>query len=273
MKNKFCKAAKSILLAAAAFCAVITLGKNDVKAQNYEQGNLLIGQTQTVTLSSKSYTDNFNYHFTTPKGSAFKVSVAYVARRKKDDNTSSDGGYIYTKAIVDYKDIWSDYIWQGDGFKTSYEFAYPGGKDCTVRISNISEYDIYTVQILVEKVDYSNFESEGNNTAGSANKLKNNKIASGIINKDDTDWFVFKAPKTGKYKFSVVDCDNEDGGYLYCAGYKSKTKLDKGDYIWQGQGWKKINTVKLKKGKKYYIKISESSREGIHYQVKVKKVK
>ncbi|MCR5343216.1 MAG: hypothetical protein K6E70_07640 [Butyrivibrio sp.] len=275
MRKEIKKVCKRIALAAAVFCAVITFGKSDVKAEEHQCGNLTIGQEKTVTLSSSSWQDNFYFHFTTPKSGSFRMSIVLTERRRKEDNSPVDSGHASVKATIDYKDIWETGIWVGDGTAISPEYAYPAGKDCTFRINSLYEDYKYTFKIKIENVKYSNFEKEGNNFANAATKLKKNKTTDGILNKGDTDWYVFKAPKTGKYKFSIVDADTKDGGWVHCAAYKSKTKEDygKSHTVWQGNGWYKINTLKLKKGKKYYLKITSSSREGIHYQIKVKKVK
>ena len=104
MRKEIKKACKRIALAAAAFCAVITLGKSDVKAQDIQMGNLEIGQTKTVTLQSSTGRDNFYFHFATPKNASFKISVALIERRNKKTNEIADGGYTHVKATIDYKD-------------------------------------------------------------------------------------------------------------------------------------------------------------------------
>jgi hypothetical protein len=272
MRKEIKKVCKRIALAAAVFCAVITLGKSDVKAEEHQCGNLTVGQTKTVTLNSKTWNDSFYYHFKTPNNGSFRINATLISVKRGSEVYSH---WCDVKATVDYKDIWDTTLWTGSGAKVSPEYAYPAGKDVTFRINNINDHYTYTLQITVENVNYSNFEKEGNNVVSSATKLKKNKTVDGIANKEDTDWYVFKAPKTGKYKFSVVNCDMEDGGWFDYAGYKTKNKQDygKSGSAWQGKGWYKINTVKLKKGKKYYIKISGANRQGIHYQIKVKKVK
>jgi hypothetical protein len=263
---------KHIMLTAAIALTVFTVGKTGVKAADVQMGNLNIGEEKIIELVGDN---NFYFNFTTPSSGSFKVSVALIGKRNITTGQTFESGYTYVKLNSNYRDIWSEYTWMDHGIYTSPEFSLGGGKNVTLRINDQLNDFGYTYRILIENVRYSNFEKEVNNSASSATKLKNNKSVTGISNKDNFDWFVFKAPSTGKYKFTAVNTDAEDGGYFYCVGYKTKNKVDygKNQYIWQGRGWTKINTVKLKKGKKYYIRISDPSREGIHYQVKVKKVK
>ncbi len=176
MRKEIKKVCKRIALAAAAFCAVITFGKSDVKAQDIQMGNLEFGKTRTVTLQTSNGRDNFYFHFATPKNASFKINIALIEKRNKKTNEVSDSGYTHVKATVDYKDIWSEYTWLNDGTYTSPEFAYAAGKDVTVRIDDLNEYYNYTYQITVEKVQYSNFEKEGNNFATSATPLKNKRL-------------------------------------------------------------------------------------------------
>lgn len=63
-------------------------------------------------------------------------------------------------------------------------------------------------------------------------------------------------------------------GWTSFTGYKTKSKKD-GNYvgIYNERGWKKIKTVSLKKGQKYYIKVAHGYNDNATYKLKVKKVK
>ena len=62
---------------------------------------------------------------------------------------------------------------------------------------------------------------------------------------------------------------------LHVDGFKSKTKKDKNvsGSLAAGSGWAKTKPIKLKKGKKYYIKLSGSGIFSVGTQIRVKKVK
>lgn len=90
--------------------------------------------------------------------------------------------------------------------------------------------------------------------------------------KDDTDYFIFKAPSSGKYKVNAVITQPETDHHLSTSVNKGTT-LVSSKLIYTGEGWKNISDgyVALKKGQKLYIKITDGGYE--FYKIKVTKKK
>ncbi len=90
--------------------------------------------------------------------------------------------------------------------------------------------------------------------------------------KDDTDYFIFKAPSSGKYKVNAVITQPETDHHLSNSVNKGTT-LVSSKLIYAGEGWKNISDgyVALKKGQKLYIKITDGGYE--FYKIKVTKKK
>lgn len=112
-----------------------------------------------------------------------------------------------------------------------------------------------------------NFEKENNDTRGRANKLKKGVTYTGLAMDGDTDWYVFKAPKTKKYKIKAV-CTNQGSCHQDVEafrGYKSKGYV----CTYAGDGWKTVFSGKLKKGQKVYVKVSDGGDDEM-YKIRVK---
>ena len=112
-----------------------------------------------------------------------------------------------------------------------------------------------------------NFESENNNSKKTADKLSINKTYTGLMMDGDTDYWVFTAPKTGKYKFSVAEVNEGYHNTFYA--YKGSKKVES-VYIGGGDGYKTLYKAKLKKGQKIYVKLTDGAN-GEMYKIKVKK--
>lgn len=123
----------------------------------------------------------------------------------------------------------------------------------------------YDLTVYFKKVK--NFESENNNSKKTADKLSLKKTYTGLMMDGDTDYWVFTAPKTGKYKFSVAEINEGYHNTFYA--YKGSKKV-KSLYIGGGDGYKTLYKAKLKKGKKIYVKLTDGSN-GEMYKIKVKK--
>ncbi|WP_408071699.1 hypothetical protein [Butyrivibrio sp. JL13D10] len=267
MKTIIQKISKVTILFAAAL-TVIALGKADVKAAEQIQLN----QTYTKTLKGNG---RFDFTFTTPAKGYFRIETALI-KVVNENGKEISGNYTDSKLVIDYKQYWKTTTFLGKGAYASPEFALEPGKTATYSISDQYDRYTYTYEFKVVNEVPANFETESNNLAKNADKLaKVKKVYSGVLNSvtSDVDWYVFKAPKTGKYKFEVVDTNTDNWGYFYAEGFKSKTKQDVKTMVQSSKGWTKVTTVKLKKGKKYYIKLSDSTGSVRPYQVRVKKVK
>ena len=111
-------------------------------------------------------------------------------------------------------------------------------------------------------------ESESNNSKKRATVLKFKKLAMGELYQGDKDWYVFKAPKSGKFTVSakVLGEKSAERNIKYTS-YKGSKKSASGRIY----GNTVLYKGKLKKGQKIYIKISPNMYSGIVYQLKVSK--
>lgn len=170
-----------------------------------------------------------------------------------DNYYKSTSYHIHTSMIKSYKSYVNEkncYYDEG-GFKSD-RYAFKAGDKVTIKINDdTNDRTHYKVKVTFVKVK--NFEKENNNSKSKANNLKKGVTYTGLAMESDTDWFVFKAPKTKKYKIRTVSvnegyCHEEVDVYK---GYKKTNST----YIYAGDGWKTVFSGKLKKGQKVYVKI------------------
>ena len=191
----------------------------------------------------------------------------YYYEGKYDPN----GGYYYvhTSMIKNYKSYVNDeYAYYPKGGYKSAIYTFKAGDNVSIKVFDNTDHKTH-YKIKVTFVKVKNFEKENNNTRGRANKLKKGVTYTGLAMDGDTDWFVFKAPKTKKYKIKAVDL-TENHGFCHenvevFRGYKLKESKD----IYTGRGWNTVFSGKLKKGQKVYVKVSEGSTDQM-YKIKVK---
>ena len=255
--------ATGIIMAAVMALTIVATGKVDDKAATA----INLNQEYNVKISGHQ-----EYTFTTPNKGTIQIEAVLV-----DNDSDFWNNYIETKLTIDYTNYISSSIHKDYGREYFDEIIVRGDQTATLVFDGRSDKS-YNVVFKVTSRDLGNMETENNNNAGSADKIKLKKTYNGIVNgaDRDVDWFVFKAPKTGKYKFSLVNTQTSGCLWVSAEGYKSKTKKDnKNSFTLRpGEGWSKSSSIKLKKGKKYYIKLSNSGLwKTVPYQIKVKKVK
>lgn len=217
--------------------------------------------------------------FVMPAKGYFYVEVLPVSYTNKGEvcGTTTTWAYVPVKIEANYKVYEQDDAYIDDGVWKSKAYSFK--KSTRVKIKATSsvmfskpEYVLeYKIRVVTKKPGY--FEKESNNSKSKAMSLKANKTYSGIIMKDDTDWFVYKVPKTGKYKISAVyqSTDDSSNAYFNSNVYKS-SKLLKSKQVVNGRGWTTLYSGKLKKGQKIYIKMNQDwYYYGLFYKVKVKK--
>ena len=68
--------------------------------------------------------------------------------------------------------------------------------------------------------------------------IKKGKVYTGLLIEDDDDWFVFKAPKTKKYKIKVVST-NRDSRNEYVDVYKGSSYREYYN-LYTNEGWKTV---------------------------------
>lgn len=151
------------------------------------------------------------------------------------------------------------------GFE-SHRFSFKSGSRITIKVKDSENYKT-RYKIKVTFVKMKNFEKENNNSKKAANKIKKGTYT-GLAMGDDNDFFVFKAPKTKKYKIRYV-CTSEEYCYQETEIYKGN-KLYSNRYHIQGGGWSTLFSGKLKKGQKIYINVIDMINGDSFYKINVK---
>lgn len=229
------------------------------------------GKTVEVMFSQNTpETQTFTY--TMPSGGYFyyKVVPTHSIFYDIDGVAHYDTGLYLpeTKITYNYKDYATASVFYGQNWQ-SESYAFKKGAKITINLTDYTDVGLeayYDVTVYFKKVK--NFESENNNSKKTADKLSLKKTYTGLMMDGDTDYWVFTAPKTGKYKFSVAEINEGYHNTFYA--YKGSKKV-KSLYIGGGDGYKTLYKAKLKKGQKIYVKLTDGSN-GEMYKIKVKKV-
>ncbi|WP_026669880.1 hypothetical protein [Butyrivibrio sp. AE3006] len=269
MKKSFLTGVKAALLSCAFAAAIFAGAKTEAKAATQLNVN------QEYFLDFEGRNESYDYQFTSPAKGTTHIEVTLTSLTNKSGEEC--WGDIYTKMIYDYRTMWDEYTYTERGMDCSEKFSLNPGKTVQLSIKCGSKEHHYKVRLKIVNEVPTRFETEYNGSASKADSLKVKKDASGVVTSvdKDVDWYVFKAPKTGYYKFSVVNTEPEGWCGVHVEGYKSKNKVDSNNcwYSYQGKGWESSKKIKLKKGKKYYIKISDFGYKSVSYKVRVKKCK
>ena len=146
----------------------------------------------------------------------------------------------------------------GDGIYRTGRYSFKPGKKVKVTLEMpsfiISQKCNY--RITMKHTVPPRYESELNNSKPKADTLKLGKAMSANILQKDTDWFVFKAPKAGTYKFAAKMLLPKSGESTQAAMtiYKGSRQID-AKYPASGDGYVKLAAIALKKGEKAYVKV------------------
>lgn len=268
MKKSFLTGVKAALISCAFAAAIFAGVKTEAKAAT----QLNVNQEYNFDLEGRN--ENYEYQFTSPSKGSTQIEVTLTSLTNKYGEEC--WGDVYTKMVYDYRTMWDTYVYTERGMYRSHKFSLNPGVPVQLSIKGGSKGYHYKVRVRIVNEVPSRFETEYNGTSARADSLKLKKESNGIVTSvdNDVDWYVFKAPKTGYYKFGVVNTVPEDWCSVHVEGYKSKNKVDSNNcwYSYQGKGWQYSKKIKLKKGKKYYIKISDGGAS-VSYKVKVKKCK
>lgn len=186
-------------------------------------------------------------------------------------------GYLSVSITANYKRYTSATVSYGNGAWSSGMYALKPNTKVTVSItspfSSTQSFKIKGVPHAVQR-----FEKEG-----ASNKIaKLKKTYTGVLMSSDSDKWVFKAPKTGKYRVSaVVASSDRESCYCICSAYRGSARVAYSS-IALNDGWQKLKFgdwysskkyVQLKKGKKLAIKLSGATNGSALYKVKVTRVK
>lgn len=220
------------------------------------------------------------YSFTVPKSGYFYYTITPISYTTDGEEMHSDAWYIAHEMYVNYKKYEDSKAYYRDGTWRSFRYNFKKGTKVQIKINETSSAEnvwYYKVKVFTGKV--SNFEKENNGTKSKANTIRINKSFTGNMLKDDVDYWVFKAPKTGRYKISGVISDNDyygteskhdDSAYLNASSYLGYKKRGSAT-LDEVSGYKNIFKGKLKKGQKVYIKIQYDNWYDMFYKIKAKK--
>ncbi len=262
---------KALILALTIFTCSFTFGSAEAKAAT----DMAYNQVYSVVVNRNSHQ---TLNFQTPSTGYMRVELKVVKTTTPEGEITSANAMDF-HVSVDGKTLMYDLVTQEDGVVATRDCAFAPGTQGTVELycSSLYSWNYYCEVKVVNEVP-EGFETEDNDAVGVADPMKIKKVYSGILNdREDDDWYVFKAPKTGNYIFYVQNTDDSrTGDFFYAQGYKRKNKADskfKYTSAHAGKGWIKSKKIRLKKGKKYYVRISNSLYDSTPYEIKVKKVK
>lgn len=251
---------KGLLFSAALAFTVITAGKINAKAATA----INVNQEYNLKVPAKT---GLIVTFTNPGNCTIQVEAVL---------TSGNFGPANASLWSDNTCYYSNYMTYGAGKIQSNRFVFKPGSVGAIKFTGNNFYDT-SVAFKVTAASVANIEVEDNNTPATATPIKLKKTYSGTVNNNnDVDWFVFKAPKTGNYKIIATNTLAGGSSLLYVNGYKNKNKADIkcNRMLHVGAGSYTSKKIRLKKGKKYYIRMSDSLlRFGTTYELKVKKCK
>ncbi|MDE6567352.1 MAG: hypothetical protein K2K70_06435 [Lachnospiraceae bacterium] len=248
--NEIAKRSLGILLVFSMVLGGLYINGTSVKAEETLKANK---EVKGTILEGQSIT----YNFTMPKKGYFSFRL------------SSSLDFLRVTMKVNYKTWENDEIVNCNNLYTSSYYSFKPGTKVQITLAS-TYYDKKDYTLCVDVKNVTNFESESNDKRSQANTIKLKKTYTGLIMSEDADWYVFKAPKKGKYKIVGVNTTRDYVNYATYRGYKAISH----DELGEGNGYKTLFSGKLKKGQKIYLKISYdslSAAKGVFYKIKVKK--
>ncbi len=267
MKKRYIKKYVSLALALTLMLSCLA-GVEPLKAHaaGYE---LLKDKTYELVLVGGT-TDTYTYVM--PKTGYFYVEVTPTYFTDDEGEVvNSDAWLMPFRIIANYKQYEKANCYKSDGTYTSGMYAFAAGTEVKLEFESDTSGYLWHYNVSIYQVKETRFEKETNNSKTRANSLTAGKYHTGLMMEDDVDWFVFKAPSTGKYKVYVVNTDTNTGrSSMSSTIYNGSSKILANSYIYSGEGIIKCCTVNLKKGRKLYIKNADPSGNFV-YKVKVKK--
>lgn len=238
-------------------CLVVTLciGVNVLEV-HAETTVLEAGKTYSLSFA-KGTTPHVSYVMPSKGYFYYEVTPTYCTI---DGERSDATFYFDVHMSVDNKILEKErFIYNGECSK-SVKFAFKKGT--VVDLSIVDESDtimrgnvVIHYDVKITAVAPKNFEKEDNNSKKSANTIKKGKAYAGLVMQNDEDYYVFKAPKTGKYKIQItVSSAKKDVDTLYAEVLKGTKRLGR-IQTRNGDGYKTVYSGKLKKGAKLYVKV------------------
>ncbi len=241
---------------------------------------IIFAVPQTANAAGKTITANKSYvislgnqtkyfTFVVPETCYFYYTVTplkYIENGIESDSTS---WYLpSTRMKVNYKLYEESSVHYGNPFRSA-SYSYQKGTRISISLkdeNSSNSWAYYRLKVVTKKVQ--NFEKESNYTRSRATKMICNKVYTGLSQQDDKDWWCFTAPKTGRYKISCVEInDNKIQTVKAYLGYR----LVSTGTMESNKGWASLYKGKLKKGQKIYILLDDGSKNEF-YRLKVKKI-
>ncbi len=256
--------AVAVLFAAAPSASSIAANAKSIAvksvAANTEYSEMLPGGT------------SIEYKYTVPSNGYFYITMTPKYCTYNGETSTDTNWWIpYTlKSDNNYKQYESGSAVFYDGTYRSKNYCFSKGTVISFTTDSTSSSEnnwYYSLEFHQEKP--SNYEVESNADKKKATKVKKvNKNYSGVCNESDVDYWMFKAPSSGKYVIKAVDTDDSYSSFIASAflGYKQISSANCGG----NWGYKKVASLKLRKGQKVYIKISDSYSNP-NYKLIVKK--
>ncbi|MDE6625761.1 MAG: hypothetical protein K2K56_05275 [Lachnospiraceae bacterium] len=238
-------------------CLAVTLCISvNVLEVHAETTTLKAGKTYSLSFA-KGTTPHVNYVMPSKGYFYYEVTPTYCTVNGERVNSTF---YFNVNMSVNNKILEKDYFIYNGECEKSVKFAFKKGT--VVDLSIVDEADtimeenvVIHYDIKITAVTPKNFEKENNNNKKSANTIKKGKTYTGLIMQNDQDYYVFKAPKTGKYKIQItVSSAEKDVDSLYAEVLKGTKRLGRIDTRY-GDGFKTVYNGKLKKGAKLYVKV------------------
>ena len=264
-----------------ALATVMVLGKGaDAKAAG-KTTELIANQEITDKLYMNGENDPNVYNFTVTNKGYVNFVFTGTGRTEEGVFTPNSGDWFDYKILANGKEFEHGTVeLKGEAY-TSDVYSFKEGTVISVQMSTRrntpAEYFQYSIKVVT--TDLKNFETEINDSKKKATNLKAGKAYNAVLNgtNADTDWFVFKAKKAGKYKISMSAKDYRwDTGvqtYIYCTVQKGRKTIVTNKEVIGGNKAVTLFKGNLKKGQKVYIKAEQGSA-AYHseiYNLKVKK--
>lgn len=221
-----------------------------------------------------------NHTYVMPKEGYFNVSLTTGDSINEDGTHSNATYYLDISMYVNGELIAHEpFVYNGEKYTSKY-FSFPKGTVVDIKVAETTGFFsgtiIHNYSMDITSQAPKNFEIESNDTKKKADIVKKGKTYKGLLmSYEDDDWYVFKAPKKGKYHIalSVSSAPRSTSNFTTEIWKGSKRLSEK--TINYGAGYNTVFSGKLKKGQKLYIKCYNHDSWGfggnLFYNLKVKK--
>lgn len=245
-----------------------------VSEVNADSTMLTLEEGKTYSLSfPKGTTPHLKYVMPSKGYFYYEVTPTYYT----DDGKRVDATFYFDVNMAVKNKIYEKnrFVYNGTCEKSS-RFSFKKGTVIDLSILNETDSAMgnnimihYDIKITVVKPK--NFEKESNNSKKSANVIKKGITYIGLVMVDDIDYYVFKAPKTKRYKISAAVTSSVNSVDDLRVEALKKGRVCGSKRACYGDGYETIYNGKLRKGEKIYLKVSGGGDvKDMLYKLKVK---